>query len=71
MARDAIVYERGWNIVVREGGGYQVLRHTITHGVFDCAFALNNDGLSLAKARVDYLFKTHGDAPYAPYKKKA
>lgn len=61
---DHIVYERGWNVVVKQDDRYLVLRHTSTHAVTDSAYP----NLSLAKARVDYLFKTHGDKPFSNLK---
>lgn len=34
---------------------YHVFVSGITHSKYDCSFTLDDDGLSLAKARCDYL----------------
>ena len=61
MIREAdIVYENGSFWVLRDrqaGGAYVVLRAGLTHAVSDSAYALDDDGLSIAKARCDYLAK--------------
>lgn len=64
--KDRIVYERGPNVVVTQDDRYLVLRHTATYAVTDSSYPKNADGLSLAKARVDYLFKAHGSRPHFP-----
>lgn len=56
-----IVYERGQFWVYRDVklACYTVYRAGITHSTSDSSYALTEDGLSIAKARVDYLFNRH------------
>lgn len=44
--------------VYKEKGSYTVYRPTITHAVSDSSYALTEDGLSIAKARCDYLARS-------------
>lgn len=54
-----IAYENGpaWVGKDTRRKQYTVFRIGITCSTSDCAFPLTDDGLSLAKARVDYLAK--------------
>lgn len=54
-----IVHENGEFWVLREKGRYSVLRSGLTHSTSDSAYARNEDGLSIAKARCDYLAQRH------------
>ena len=55
MTEADIMYESGSYWVCREKGAFVVYRAGITHSVSDSAYARSLDGLSLAKARCDYL----------------
>lgn len=52
-----IAYDSGefWVHADKKQSAYVVYRSGITHSVSDSAYAMSVDGLSLAKARVDYL----------------
>ena len=54
-----IVYEKGQYWVYRDNQKkqYTVFETGITHSTSDSAYALDEDGLSIAKARADYLEK--------------
>jgi hypothetical protein len=55
MTRESdIVYENGAFWVYR-GKSYTVFRNGLTHATADSSYARTPDGLSIAKARVDYL----------------
>jgi len=58
MRESDIVYEKGNFWVHKDKTAYVVYRNTITHAESDSAYLLDDDGLSIAKARVDYLHKT-------------
>lgn len=55
-----IVYEAGRAWVHRDASGraYVVYVNGITHAKSDSAYAFDADGLSLAKARCDYLARS-------------
>lgn len=59
MTRESdIVYENGPCWVRRDRSSYTVFKSGgITHSVSDSAYKKNADGLSIAKARCDYLAK--------------
>lgn len=52
-----IVYDNGnfWVHADRKQSAYVVYRSGVTHSVSDSAYRLTADGLSIAKARADYL----------------
>ena len=50
-----IVYENGDNWVYKAKDCYHVMKGGFTHSVGDSAFTLSEDGLSIAKARCDYI----------------
>jgi len=52
-----VVYEDGLAEVYREDDCYCVNWYGRHHSGFDSAYTLDEDGLSLAKARCDYLAK--------------
>lgn len=60
-----IIYENGESWVLKDTAQnrYTVFRNGITHSTSDSAYPLNDDGLSLAKARVDYLAKRTSSKP--------
>lgn len=62
-----IIYENGdfWVYVDRKRSAYVVFRSGITHSTSDGTYQLSADGLTLAKARVDYLAKAHGKYDHA------
>lgn len=55
MQEKDIVYENGKYWVLRDKDAYCVMKSGITHSVGDSAYALTEDGLSIAIARCDYL----------------
>lgn len=52
-----IVYQVGDFWVLQNRDNYEVRRDVGTHSISDGAYRMSADGLSLAKARVDYLAK--------------
>ena len=62
MKESDIVYAVGLFWVFRDvkKSQYTVFRTKFTHSESDSAYPLNADGLSIAKARVDYMHKRHG-----------
>jgi hypothetical protein len=63
MKERDIVYENGTAWVFKDirKDCYTVFRAGITHSTSDSAYALDEDGLSLAKARVDYFAKRNSN----------
>lgn len=61
MSESEIVYDNGnfWVHADKKQSAYVVYRSGITHSVSDSAYAMNADGLSIAKARADYLANRH------------
>lgn len=59
MKEQDIIYENGKSWVLKDTArnSYTVFRCGVTHSTSDSAYPLNEDGLSLAKARVDYFAK--------------
>lgn len=57
MTEDDIVYEVGQHWVLREKASYTVFVAGPTHSTSDSSYARTDDGLSIAKARCDYLHK--------------
>lgn len=56
IRESAIIHETAaGHHVTRAGGRLEVRRHAGTHSVTDCAFPDTPDGLSLARARANYL----------------
>lgn len=68
MKEDDIVYEVGRFWVYRDikCACYTVYRAGITHSTSDSSYAFTEDGLSLAKARVDYLARRHNQETIGP-----
>ena len=58
-----IVHENGsyWVLKDREHKAYTVLKSGITHSTADSSYSLNDDGLSIAIARCNYLAKAKGE----------
>lgn len=56
MKANEIVYEtnKAWVKRDKKRNCYTVFRIGLTHSVSDSAYPLNDDGLSIAKARADY-----------------
>ena len=52
-----IMHENGAYWVGRERAAYVVYKIGVTHSTSDSAYAKTPDGLSIAKARCDYLAK--------------
>ena len=57
MRESDIMHEAGAYWVGRERSAYVVYCTGVTHSVSDSAYARTEDGLSIAKARCDYLAK--------------
>lgn len=57
MRERDIIYETGSYWVGQTKQGYVVFRNGLTHSVSDSVYAKSMDGLSIAKARCDYLAK--------------
>jgi hypothetical protein len=57
MKESNIVHEAGSFWVARERASYTVYKSGITHSVSDSAYSLDDDGLSIAITRCDYLAK--------------
>jgi hypothetical protein len=55
MKESDIVYENGPASVFKINGRYEVVLRKGWRSELDSAYALDADGLSIAKARVDYL----------------
>ncbi len=55
MKEADIMHENGDYWVARERGSYTVYRIGVTHSTSDSAYARTADGLSIAKARCNYL----------------
>ncbi|WP_445496819.1 hypothetical protein [Photorhabdus sp. SF281] len=55
MREKDIVHENGKFWVLRDKDAYCVMKSGVTHAVGDSAYALNEDGLSIAITRCDYL----------------
>jgi hypothetical protein len=64
MQEKDIIYEVDGFWVAKERGSYVVYRPSpsFTHSISDSGFPLDDDGLSVAKARVDYLARRGGPA---------
>lgn len=56
-----IIYENGiyWVAANKKLSCYVVFKNGVTHAKSDSAYPLTADGLTLAKARCDYLAKRH------------
>ena len=56
------MHENGsfWVLQDRKNKAYTVYRTGITHSIADSSYKLDADGLSIAKARANYLAKTKG-----------
>lgn len=52
-----IAHENGDFWVLSNRYGYHVMRSGITHSIGDSSYSLDDNGLSLAVARCDYLAK--------------
>lgn len=61
MTESDIMHENGRYWVGRTKDAYTVFVTGVTHSVSDSSYAHTEDGLSIAKARCDYLART-GDA---------
>lgn len=61
MRESDIMHENGSYWVGRQKGAYVVYHAGITHSISDSAYTPDDDGLSIAKARCDYLAKRHAD----------
>lgn len=58
MIRESqIVHENGPAWILKGPRSYTVYLAGVTHSVSDSAFPLDDDGLSIAKCRADYLAK--------------
>ena len=57
MREQDVLHENGPAFVVRTANSYDVLVNKITHSELDSAYHKTGDGLSIAKARADYLAK--------------
>lgn len=56
MTRESdLIHENAGHYIIRNCGGLTVYRPAATHAVSDSAYPDTADGLSIAKARVDYL----------------
>lgn len=55
MTEKQIVYQSGAFWVADRDARFTVYRDGLTHAVADSAYPRTSDGLSLARARVDYL----------------
>lgn len=60
MKESDIVYENGIFWVCKNKNDYTVYKSGITHSVSDSSYEKNEDGLSIAKARCDYLANRKG-----------
>lgn len=65
MKESDIMHENGRLWVGRSTGGYTVYVSGLTHSVADSTYARTDDGLSIAKARADYLARQDVDHIYA------
>lgn len=63
MKMSEILHERGsyWILKDIKNKCYTVFKSGITHSVSDSAYPLDDDGLSIAKARVDYLARREAE----------
>jgi len=57
MRESDIMHEAGAYWVGRQRDAYVVYKAGVTHSVSDSAYARTEDGLSIAKARCDYLVR--------------
>lgn len=58
--KDIIAEYDGDNVwILRDKTGYYVMRAGTTHSVSDSCYALDDDGLSIAKKRAEYLARTN------------
>ena len=55
-----IIHENGRFWVLKDKRAYTVMVSGITHSINESAYHLNDDGLSIAKFRCDYLAKRYG-----------
>lgn len=55
MKESDIVHERGDFWVFKDKKGYHVMKAGITHSTSDSSYTLDENGLSVAKARCNYL----------------
>lgn len=53
-----IAYENGNYWVLKDVRAYHVMRNRLTHAESESAYELSADGLSIAKARVDWLARS-------------
>lgn len=64
MTRESdIMHETGSYFVLRVREAYTVYKNGHVHATADSSYPLTNDGLSIAKARADYLARREADAP--------
>lgn len=57
MREQDIIYESGPAFVLRTTNSYEVLVNKGTHSVVGSAYRKTDDGLSIAKARADFIAK--------------
>lgn len=58
MSEDDIVHENGMYWVLKTKSAYSVMVNGLTHSMADSSYELSDDGLSISKARCDYLAET-------------
>lgn len=65
MKMQYIIYENGesWVLKDTEHNRYTVFRVGITHSTSDSAYPIDEAGLSVAKARADYLANRSSNKP--------
>ena len=62
MNESNIKYERGSFWVLKTKAAYHVMRAGLTHSKTESAYALDDNGLSIAKARCDYLANRYDES---------
>ncbi len=62
-----ILHENGAFWVCRERNAYTVFRNGVTAATSDSSYAKTADGLSIAKARCDYLAKREAEKPVSQW----
>ncbi len=55
MKESDIIFEMGAYWVLKTRDSYDVMKNVGTHSVLDSAYPRNDDGLSIAEARCNYL----------------
>jgi len=63
IKEEDIMYENTHAWILKTPQGYEVCLHGLCYSVIDSMYSSDQDGLSIAMARCDYIAKTYADIP--------